>query len=313
MRPSTPPASRGPRKPLKTLFYSLYFGLATGYLLYSSFTKTGLCGWLIDVQLRLFNSASDRVTLTVATLLLLLPLLYFVRRYDRAALAAAATPPGRPGGPPNTKATFRMLAWMALVPVLLAVPAYFYLKHQSEANAQETVHQLDFINRPDAPVPAGAKFVVLQAVCATEYQYVLQETRYGKVERTNRYIPLTGPNWRPGQPVRMVYDTSTDVYFNDNQQQSVLYDQTTAFPGTFTGELHMGTLPTAARTAFEQQGLQLAEPLYVLENQFFVNGRPVDTDAGTYHYVLWAGLLLSGALLLGGGIGLAIRRSRGLA
>ncbi|UYZ63057.1 hypothetical protein [Hymenobacter weizhouensis] len=311
--PSTSSLPTDPRRPLKTVLYSAYFVLALGYLLYSSFTKTGLCGWLIDLQIRWFGSASERVTLILATLLLLLPLLLFVSRFDRRGLAAAAPPAVGPDGRPRAGASFRTLAWIAAVPALLAVPAYFWLSHQATANAQEPVHQLDFINQPTAPVPARAKFAVLHAVFQAEYQYVLEETRYGKVARTNRYVPLTGPEWRPGQPVRIVYDTSTGVYFDEKNQQTFVYDQTSAFPGTFTGELHVGTLPTVARTAFEQQGLRLAEPVYVLENQYFTNGRPMDTDAGTYHLVLWLGLIFSAAILLGGGIGLAIRRRRGLA
>lgn len=307
-----PPPTSTPRQPLKTALYVAYFVLAVAYMSYSLLTQTGLCGWLTAWQIRLFGSASDKATALLAILVLLVPPLALASRFDRRGLAAAAGQPVPGAGVPARPATFRALAIMAAVPALLAVLGYFWLKTQAEHNAQQPVHQLNLIEQPAATLPAEAKYAIVQGVAQPEYQYVLQETRYGKVEKTDRYLPLTGPDWRPGQPVQLLWDTSIDAYYDETSHTSADLDHSSAFPGTFSGDLGLA-LPTVVRQEFEHQGLHLAESVYVLHQQYFVNGRPVDYDSSTYYLLPWLGLGLSAAILLGGGIGLAIRRARGLA
>lgn len=61
MQPASP-APANPR-PLSKLVTYTYAALAGGYLLYSILTNTGLCGWLIALQIKLFGSASDNIGL----------------------------------------------------------------------------------------------------------------------------------------------------------------------------------------------------------------------------------------------------------
>lgn len=64
---------------------------------------------------------------------------------------------------------------------------------------------------------------------------MLSETSYSQVRKTDRCVSLTGPDWQPGQPVRFFLDTSTDAYFDEANQRSIVFDQTTAFPAVFMG------------------------------------------------------------------------------
>ena len=243
-------------------------------------------------------------------MLLLLPTLLLAgivrRRAGPAAGQSTLSLDNRP-----KELTLRGLMLMTAVPTLLALPAYFWLKTQADRDSQRPIYQLDFINRPAAPVPAGAKFVIVQGVAQTQFQYILEETRYSKVEKTDRYLPLTGPDWRPGQLVQLLWNTSVDMYYDPATQAPADLDHASAFPGTFRGELSQ-RLPTVVRQYFERQGLKLAEPVYVLQEKYFTNGRPVDYESSTYYLIPWVGLGLSAALLVGGGLGLAIRRARGL-
>jgi hypothetical protein len=150
-------------------------------------------------------------------------------------------------------------------------------------------------------------------VFQSDYQYVLRETSYSQVRKTDRYVPLTGPDWQPGQPVRFFLDTSTDVYFDEANQRSILFDQATPFPATFSGQLHPNALPTVVRRAFAQHRLTVAEPHYVLENLYMPAGRPPRAASQQYWLILVLGIGLGAAMLVGGGIGLLIRRRRGVA
>jgi hypothetical protein len=118
-------------------------------------------------------------------------------------------------------------------------------------------------------------------VFQSDYQYVLRETSDSQVRKTDRYVPLTGPDWQPGQPGRFFLDTSTDVYFDEANQRSILFDQATPFPATFSGQLHPNALPTVVRRAFAQHRLTVAEPHYVLENLYMPAGRPAPLASNT--------------------------------
>lgn len=308
MMPTPPPAS-----PRCKLLVSLYFGyllLVGGYLLYSTFTQTGLGGWLLAQELEWFGSASLKLTILLALAVAMLgPLLLvapFLPKGQRAQLAGPLLPP-----PAAKPISWQQLFVMGLVPPLLALPTYYYVQRQAERDESRPVVPLDLVARPDAPVPADAKYARLQAVFQADYQYLLQETSYSQVRKTDRYVPLTGPDWQPGQPVRFFLDTSTDAYFDEANQRTLSFDEATPFPATFSGQLHPGALPTVVQREFARHRVTAAEPHYVLENIYMPNGQPPRAAAQQYWLIAVLGVGLGAAILVGGGIGLLIRRRRG--
>ena len=310
MTPTSPPASLR-RKRLVALYF-VYLLLVGSYLTYGTFTQTGLGGWVLAQELEWFGSASQKLTvllpLAVAMVLPLLLLAPFLPKSERAQLA----------GPLLPRSSARPISWQlllvfGLVPPLVALPTYYYVQRQAERDERRPVVSFDLVARPNPPVPTDTKFARLQAVFQADYQYVLQETSYGQVRKTDRYVPLTGPDWQPGQPVRFFLDTSTDAYVDEANQRSIVFDQATPFPATFSGQLHSDALPLVVRRAFAQHRVTAAEPHYVLENLYMPNGQPPRAASQQYWLILVLGLGLGAAILVGGGIGLLIRRRRGLA
>jgi len=309
MTPAPAPAS--PRRKLLVMLYVGYLLVVGGYLTYGTFTQTGLGGWVLAQELEWFGSASQKLTvllcLVVAMVLPLLLLAPWLPKGERARLAGPLLPPqaARPIG-------WQQLLVFGLVPPLLALPTYYYVQRQAERDESRSVVPLNLLAHPEAAVPADTKFARLQAVFQADYQYVLQETSYSQVRKTDRYVPLTGPDWQPGQPVRFFLDTSTDAYFDEASRRSIVFDQATPFAVTFSGQLHPNTLPLVVQRAFAQQRVMAAEPHYVLENLYMPNGQPPRAASQQYWLIAVLGLGLGAAILVGGGVGLLIRRRRGL-
>ncbi|RZK54788.1 MAG: hypothetical protein EOO59_11130 [Hymenobacter sp.] len=283
-----------------------------GYLTYGTFTQTGLGGWVLAQELEWFGSASQKLTvllpLVVAMVLPLLLVAPFLPKGERARLAGPLLPQ-RAARP----ISWKQLLVFGLVPPLVALPAYYYVQRQAERDESRPVVSLDLVASPAALVPADTKFVRLQAVFQADYQYVLRETSYSQVRKTDRYVPLTGPDWQPGQPVRFFLDTSTDAYFDEANQRTIVFDQTTAFPAVFTGQLHTSALPVVVQREFTRHQVTAAEPYYVLENVYMPNGQPPRAASQQYWLIPVLGIGLGVAILVGGGVGLLIRRKRGLA
>lgn len=309
MTPISSPAS--PRRKRLVSLYRWYLLLAGGYFVYSTFTQTGLGGWVLAQELEWFGSASWQLTilllLAVAMLLPLLLVAPFLPRGQRAQLAGPLLPPQS-----ATPITWPNLLLLAAIPPLLALPTYYYLQGQAERDESRPVVPLDLVAQPNAPVPPATKYARLHAVLQPDYQYALQETSYSQVRKTDRYLPLTGPNWQPGQPVRFFLDTSTDVYFDEATQRSIAFDEATPLPATFSGHLHAGTMPTVVQRAFAQHRVVTAEPYYVLENVYMPNGQPPRAASQQYWLIRVLGIGLGVAILVGGGLGMSIRRHRQL-
>lgn len=306
--PSVPPPT-SPRRKLLVTLYVIYLLVVGGYLTYGTFTQTGLGGWVLAQQLEWFGSASLKLAvllpLAVAMLVPLLLVAPFLPKGERAQLAGPLLPPQ-----PARPISWKQLLVIGLVPPLLALPIYYYVQRQAERDESLPVVALDLLARPDTPVPTDTKFARVQAVFQANYQYVLQETSYSQVRKTDRYVPLTGADWQPGQPVRFFLDTSTDAYFDEATQRSVVFDQAAPFPATFSGQLQPNALPVVVQRAFAQQRVTAAEPHYVLKNLYLPNGQPPRATSQQYWLIPVLGIGLGAAILVGGGIGLLIRRRR---
>ena len=306
------PSPASPRHKRLVALYVVYLLMVGGYLTYGTFTQTGLGGWVLAQELEWFGSASQKLTvllpLAVAMVLPLLLLAPLLPKGERAQLAGPLLPSSS-----AKPISWQMLLVFALVPPLVALPTYYYVQRQAERDESRPVVPLDLMAHPNTPVPADTKFARLKAVFQTDYQYVLQGTSYSQVRKTDRYVPLTGPDWLPGQPVRFFLDTSTDAYFDEANRRSIAFDQATPFSVAFSGQLHPNALPVVVQRAFAQHRVTAAEPHYVLENLYMPNGQPPRAATQRYWLLPVLGLGLGAAILVGGGIGLLIRRQRRLA
>ncbi len=85
MNPNLP--HQTPRRVAFTTFALLYMTAGALYLTYCSYTDTGLSGWLMNLQMRYFGGADNRVTLLgngLAWLLSVAPIFYGLVRLNRA-------------------------------------------------------------------------------------------------------------------------------------------------------------------------------------------------------------------------------------
>lgn len=64
---------------------------------------------------------------------------------------------------------------------------------------------------------------------------------------------------------------------------------------------------------FARHQVATVEPHYVLENVYMPNGQPPRAASQQYWLIPVLGIGLGAAILLGGGVGLLIRRKQGLA
>ena len=123
------------------------------------------------------------------------------------------------------------------------------------------------------------KYVEISATCQTHAgdRWTETDPLHTNPETHHRCLPLTSPDWRPGEPVRLFLQTTVDFYYppDTGNGQFVLPRNLddAPFVGVFEGELGRETLPLFVRTALQRGGITVASPYYVLEQET-LHGRP---------------------------------------
>jgi hypothetical protein len=299
---------------VKALFYG-YLIAAFAYAMYGSFAQTGLAGYFMNLQMDLMGRAYLKLSAMLAVLVLFLPA-YPVSAYLRSigvfgkdeavlGLQAQKAPEGK--RPP---VALRTITLWALVPSVIATPAYFIAKFQSDQDQQRTIASLDLESDAGTP-PADAKFVELKSAMQMAYRYQVKESRSYSSSARHTYAPLTSSGWNTGQPVVYFINTTIDEGWNANPRnprgasRNLVVDR-------FQGKLVQDGLPTFVRTAYEKEGIKIATPHYVLERMHFHDGKiPNAADRQQYHLIWILGLGASAAIFVGGLLGWLLRKMRG--
>src|SRR5262245_65535121 len=94
----------------------MYMIAAAGYVMYSLITQTGLCGYLMDAQLRWFGVAYEKLTALIA-IMILAPPGVLISRYLKRKESSAAGPPTNAA---PVKAGSQPISWKSLLLISLA-------------------------------------------------------------------------------------------------------------------------------------------------------------------------------------------------
>lgn len=288
----------------------IYMGSTCSYFVYSMIMKTGLWGYLIDVQFRLFGVAYDKLNIVLAILVIGAPASLILSRIKKIESSKAdGIAKDSPTNARSKPMSIKSLLIIAVSPTLIAVPLYFILTRMSQKDQQREVYKVD-LNR-DSTLPSGdVKYVRLKGVVQMDYQFRLEEkSRVESLANKTTYAPLTGMGWTKGQPIRFFIDTTFTGYFNEQTGQFSSFPERGAVAVTLDGQLDRNGLPTFVTNEYQRNGLLIESPYFVLDRMSFVNGRvPSAASLQAYYLIPILGVLLSLAILVGGGIGLVIRK-----
>lgn len=95
--------------------------------------------------------------------------------------------------------------------------------------------------------------------------YIFRLGRYGfqpassVLHRNTLFVPMTGPAWRPGQPVEVFYKCDVLCVFTVPEGSVLAPKDIVA-----GGRLHRSALPLFVKRTFERAGIAVASPYYVL-------------------------------------------------
>ena len=224
------------------------------YMSYGLVTERGVIGWLNAVQAARDGRFSTKLSFIVALFFLLcaMGLIGLVgarigrgRAPATSSRAAAASGPIRATVPPvavrspdRTRLALGMFAGIAVAAWVIGYPVYLWInaEHRDDAQARYVHVALDA-----TPLAwPQALHVALEGVAQGDNVLVLKE---GNRARKTYFVPMTGGDWTPDQPVRAVL--TFDAEYPPQLGRPVL------------GRLRSDTLPTAAVDAFARLGVKI--------------------------------------------------------
>jgi hypothetical protein len=288
-----------------------YLGAAFVYVMYSLYTQTGLCGYLMDAQFRWYGVANEKITGLMAALILGAPV-GWVRKYikRKEAEAAGAINDAAPVNARSQQLTWKSLLIICAIPTWIALPAAYVLTRMDQKDLQREIYKVDLSSESALPSD-DVKFVKLTGLVQLDYQYQLKTNRGSgsRNERTNTYAPLTGSGWTKKQPIKFFISTTFTSYFNPDLGRSTNFPEQGVVAATFDGQLSRNDLPTFVENEYERAGLRIESPYFVLDRMSFPNGLiPSAAKRDKYHLIPILGVGLSMMILFSGGLALAIRK-----
>lgn len=256
--------------------------LCGAYLAYGYTTYSGLYRWLAGLQVSLNGKYFIALTGIVPFLLLAAPALFLLRRDYLAAQ--------RDGGGRRLSNAGKARAARRSAVVMIAISAVCFILSgatfligQSKAVPAGDPVPVDLSSLGTAPLPEG-RVTVSGRVLADRGVTTMTEARWQTFE--NFYAPMIA-NEEPARPsaYRVFVKRSTARSGNQPALRQM-------FLGTETGILIPGGLPAEVRAILAQQGVQIAEPHWLL-------GPPSAANDNYYAAAAAAGLI--GLILFLGG------------
>ncbi|AII52740.1 hypothetical protein [Hymenobacter sp. APR13] len=278
---------------LTVLLFAYLLGVG-GYLIYGFVTETGVSGWLIDWQLRYLDATRRNVTMLgnlVVFVAGIAPLFWLLMRLNQRE----GYVPDMSGTAPQPMQEQKMKRVMALIFLVVSGVIFWVMSSREQAGAASPVSQIN-LNRPGA-TGTGGGLARIKGELAAEHQFVLEKQRAGETVNRTRYVPLVPASWQPGQPVTFVLKTLQAAYYDSLQQKVYLFDQDARFPVAYDGTLAPDALPTYVAQDYTRQGLTLASPYYVLDDQEVIDGSFRPANPYTRWIVLGLGIVCAVAML----------------
>ncbi len=303
---SPEPSQPTPPNPLWRALAIVYLTGAFAYACYSSFTLTGLGGWIAERQIHFFGSASTRITALLSVFVLYLPLAPFARSlgFSRSAGGSQSL------RPQPTGRTFLLLCWVALSFAVLGGLGYAAALYYDDGQQKLALERVD-LNAGAIQLGAGTHLLELKGAPQSALLQRLQETSGSRKQRSN-YVPITSSRWKLGEPVQFVLMTSLDGYTDASTNRFTLFQgRSASFSATFTGVAKSALVPVPIARFLRDVGVLLADPCFVLEPALLVDGKlPSRARSQMYYIIPILGVGLGLMTLLGGGVGLWIRGVR---
>ena len=304
------------------IFATAYLLVGGGRVLYECIQTRGLYGWLADQQMHRLGEFNFKMTMLGAGFIYLFPVslvFSYIRRTRARLTLAGVIAPKVNDAMREAVNTARVFVLVGLGLALAGGIGYYVLAWQNEVNARETVKQLPLsaLESLAAADAAKLKFIGVNATCQTRagYRWTEEDRQSSVPEIHHRCLPLTGPDWRPGQPVHVFLTTTVDGYYPPDDSGlpfEMRSFEGASFTGAFEGELKGAALPAFVHNALQRAGVAIATPYYVLEHQT-TGGKPRVTSRQEMllPVILGGGLgsifLLGGALMYWGRKGYAAR------
>jgi len=244
----------------------LYVAAACAYVFYEWYAYSGLYRLAAEWQLEHYGSYGLKLTLIVPLMVLLMPAAVLVSLTGMQDQLRGA------GSGVGSSATFALLGVVALA---VAAGAGWY----GYARSMETfdVDSLD-LSKGDTP---RSTHVTITGIARTEY-VVEFGTKSSGTTTLDRYIPLTAPTWRPGQPLVYFMKTNITAYMPPGGGGMVMLSpRTPAFQMTTQpGVLVRDGLPGPVGERYRKNNIAVASPPIVLDLSSDADVRPFFVTAG---------------------------------
>ena len=244
----------------------LYIAAACAYVCYEWYSYTGLFRLAAEWQLEQFGSYGLKRTLIVSLLVLGSPAALLVTLTGMKDQLRSA------GSGAGSSATFALLGVVALA-VAAGAGWYGYAKSMETVD----VESLD-LSKGDTP---RSTQVTITGIARTEY-IIEFGTKSGSTTTSDRYIPLSPPTWRPGQPLVYFMKTNMTAYMPPGGGGMVMLSpRTPAFQiTTQPGVLVRDGLPGAVGERYRKNNIAVASPPIVLDLSPGADVKPFFITAG---------------------------------
>lgn len=301
-------------KLIKTL--AICYCVVFAYVVYSTIMQTGLSGAVMDWQMRQSGAAYEKPTALGEILVLCIPAFIALKYAQRREQIQESLNPqlAQERAARAQSNVWKTILILGAAPAVISLLAYFYVMHVDRTDQQREIYRVDLSKSDAAPPSADAKFVELTGTYQADYPYILVETRGSTSRKETMYVPLTEPGWNANQPVKYFMIVGFNGYIDPQTQKFSVLPTRGTFAGTFDGTISQDALPTFVRNEYERKGLKIASPHYVLTRTNNFEGGKIKSraDSQMYWLIPVLGFGMSAAILVVGGLGLLIRRARGL-
>jgi hypothetical protein len=227
-------------------------GLLIALTFYFMFTYTGPYQWLAELQLKLMNFYSEKLTLLLTMLVLIVPAFGLVKL---VAVVVSRMGPGAgrsgvaAGATPTKPAEMRLPQWIILPflgLIVFGIGAVMYWRGAT-AGPLTAVNAKDL---EDGKNPASA-YLSIEGVP------MWKETMRFKESSTKCYVPIVSPDWK-GEAVWVYVECSDDDLPRPSAQLEIK---------TFKGMKAIGGLPGPVRVSFEKTMFKPAAGYLVIETK----------------------------------------------
>jgi hypothetical protein len=264
-----------------------------GYAIYSVETATGPGGWLVDLQLQWRGSYGTKLTVLLTWVLVAIGLTPLWMGLV-ALLARTAPEPGEAAAPPRAAAAasdapVSLTLWAGVFLVVAGLAAggggFLVLHVLHERESGHAFEPVNLSQGPAAAAPSG-RYLAIEGVAQTKLVYGIGKR--GSYASKDYYMPITAPNWAPGDGVRYVLVI--------RQHRGTLGADDVRGPFHVVSEA--GRVPQYVHSAYEKEGVALDRSSFLVERRPVANGRVARRSDGEMDFLVGGGLVAGLGLLM---------------